>query len=144
MLYKFPIYVPGIAVVIAIVAAAIGVVLLRKQAPGIFTFMALGFAALAGGVITPMLALDRVVLDDLKLEQTTGFWFAPTVKGFLLDEVESVTIGVARDRKKREYEVWIVKMKNGDSREINPGDLWEMNGPDIIPRLQEKGITVEQ
>ena len=40
-----------------------------------------------------MLALDRFVLDDQKLEQTTGFWFAPLTKGFRPADVEYVEIG---------------------------------------------------
>lgn len=74
-----------------------------------------------------MLAQDRVVLDSEKLEQTTGFWLAPTVKGFRLTDVESITIGTAKDRRNREYEVWDVMLKNGQLQRIDPGDLWEIN-----------------
>ena len=109
-----------------------------------FSFIAFGVSALAGGLVAPMLAMDRVVLDDEKLEQTTGIWFAPTVKGFRLADVALVTIDTARDSQNREYELWIVRMKNGQTRQIDPGDLWEMNGPDIIARLREKGIGVNQ
>jgi hypothetical protein len=96
----------------------------------------------AGGVFAPMLAMDRVVLDDEKLEQTTGFWFAPTVKGFRFADVATIAIGTTRDRKNREVEVWRVKGRDGQTREIDPGDLWEINGQDIIRRLREKGIEV--
>ena len=91
-----------------------------------------------------MLGLDRVVLDDQKLEQTTGFWFAPLTKGFRLADVEYVEIGTARNGRGREYEVWIVKHKSGRTQTIDPGDLWEMNGPDIVARLRTKGIEVRQ
>jgi hypothetical protein len=33
-------------------------------------------------------------------------------------------------------------MKDGHSQDVDPGDLWEMNGPDIIERLRAKGIEV--
>ncbi|WP_437710999.1 hypothetical protein WMF45_38720 [Sorangium sp. So ce448] len=144
MTYSFPSYVPGIAIAIAVLAASIGVLLLWRRQPLVVALIAFGVSAVAGGLVAPMLAMDRVVLDDEKLEQTTGFWFAPTVKGFRLAEVESVAIGTARDRKNREIEVWIVKGRDGQTREIDPGDLWEMNGQDILRRLREKGIDVRR
>ncbi|WP_437904345.1 hypothetical protein WME95_38635 [Sorangium sp. So ce327] len=144
MIYSFPSYVPGIAIAIAVLAASIGVLLLWRRQPLVVALIAFGVSAVAGGLFAPMLAMDRVVLDDEKLEQTTGFWFAPTVKGFRLAEVESVAIGTARDRKNREIEVWIVKGRDGQTREIDPGDLWEMNGQDILRRLREKGINVRR
>ncbi len=142
MVYTFPGYVPGIAIAVAVLAATIGALLLWKRKPLVFTLIAFGLSALVGGFVAPTLAMDRVVLDDEKLEQTTGFWFAPTVKGFRHADVALVTIGVSRDRNDREYEVWIIRMKNGHTRMIDPGDLWEMNGPDIMERLREKGIEV--
>ena len=99
---------------------------------------------LAGAIFAPALALDRVVLDDEKLEQTTGFWFSPTVKGLRLADTAVVTIGTELDRKGRTQEVWIITAKDGSTRTIDPGDLWEMNGADIIKRLREKGIEVRQ
>lgn len=144
MTYSFPSYVPGIAIAIAVLAASIGALLLWRRQPLIIALIAFGVSAVAGGLFAPMLAMDRVVLDDEKLEQTTGFWFAPTVKGFRLAEVASVAIGTARDRKNREIEVWIVKGRDGQTREIDPGDLWEMNGQDILRRLGEKGIDVSR
>ncbi len=142
MVYTFPSYVPGIAVAVAALAATVGALLLWKRQPAVFALIAFGVSGLAGGFVAPMLAMDRVVLDDEKLEQTTGVWFAPTVKGFRLADTARVTIGTALDKKNRAYEVWIVKLKNGQTRMIDPGDLWEMHGPDIIERLRKKGIEV--
>jgi len=144
MVYSFPWYVPGIATAIAVLAAGIGALLFWKSKPPALIFTAVAVAALAGGLIAPMLALDRVVLSDEKLEQTTGFWFAPTVKGFRLADVDSITIGTARDAKGREYEVWNVRLTGGQLKEIDPGDLWEMNDLDIIQRLEAKGIEVKR
>ncbi|WP_437676704.1 hypothetical protein [Sorangium sp. So ce131] len=144
MIYTFPTYVPGIAAAIAVLAASIGALLLWRRKPPIVALIAFGVSALAGGIVAPTLARDRVVLDDQKLEQRTGLWFAPTVKGFRLADVASVTIGSARDRKNREYEVWIVKTRSGEARQIDPGDLWEMNGQDIIQRLRDRGIEVRR
>lgn len=142
MIYTFPRYVPGSVFAIAVIAVAIGALLLWKRKPPGLAWVAIAVGALAGGVFAPGMAMDRVVLDEEKLEQTTGFWFSPTVKGFRLADVESITINIARDRKDREYEVWEARLKNGRLQRIDPGDLWEMNGPDIIERLKAKGVEV--
>jgi hypothetical protein len=144
MTYSFPAYVPGIAAGIALVALALAVFLMVKRKAMVVAVIAFFIALLAGGLVAPMLAQDRVVLDDSKLEQTTGYWFAPTVKGFQFAEVESIAISTARDAKGREHEVWDVKLKNGDLRRIDPGDLWDMNTPDIVQRLKSKGIEVSR
>ena len=142
MVYTFPSYIPGLAVAVAVIAALTGWIFLRRRKPLVTVIVAFGVSALAGGIIAPMLAMDRVVLDDQKLEQTCGIWFAPVTKGFRLADVEYVEIGTARNRRGREYEVWIVKYESGRTQTIDPGDLWEMNGPDIIARLRAKGIEV--
>ena len=82
-------------------------------------------------------------VDDEKLEQTTGFWWSPTVKGFHFAEVESVSIVMARGPKNREYEAWVVTLKDGGTRQIDPGDLWDMNRADIVRRLRLKGVEVQ-
>ena len=142
MVYSFPPYITAIPIVIAIVAALVGMILLVKRKPVLYWLGAFAVAAVAGVIFAPMIALDRVVLDDEKLEQTTGFWFAPTVKGFRLADAFSVTIRNEPNRKGRETEVWIITMKSGQTQRIDPGDLWEMNGDDIAARLEEKGIIV--
>lgn len=43
----------------------------------------------------------------------------------------------------REYEIWSVHYINGRTEIIDPGDLWVMNGSDIIRRLQSKGIDIK-
>jgi hypothetical protein len=142
MTYTFPSWVPLLAVAAAVIAAVVGIILYRLRKPTKLVLIAFAVALVAGGVFAPMLAMDKVVLDDEKLEQTTGFWFSPTVKGFRLAEVEQVEITTRRGRKNREEEVWVVQKKDGSMETINPGDLWEHNGPDIIKRLREKGIQV--
>ena len=142
MTYQFPAYIIGLAVAVSLGLVALTVVLFRKGvslraklASGLLAFFASVF-------ITPMLALDRVVLDEEKLQQTTGFWFHPTVKGFALADVASVRIGTAVGRKNREYEVWIVNHQNGSTETIDPGDLWVLHRADIIARLRDRGLAV--
>jgi hypothetical protein len=142
MVYKLPLYLPGLAAAVGMIAAAVAVLLLWKRKLLVLALLASGLAVFSGVLLAPMLALDRVVLDDEKLEQTTGFWFAPTVQGFRFADVDSIEIGTAHNDRNWEYEVWIVKGKNGKVRRIDPGDLWELNGPDIIARLRTKGIQV--
>ena len=142
MIYTFPIYITGIAVAVTALSAFLGVYLLRKRKLLILALASLFVSVLAGGIFVPLLALDQVVLDDEKLEQATGFWFAPTSKGFRLADTELITISTARDRHSGLHEVWIVTNKNGEQQVIDPGDLWVMNGADIIARLREKGIEV--
>jgi hypothetical protein len=146
MIYRFPIYIPAIAVVVAVVAAAIGIFLLCKRRAGLALLgvFALFVSALAGGFFAPTFAMDRVVLDDEKLEQTTGFWWAPTIKGFHLAGVDSVTIRTATNYQDRQYELWVVKLKDGTTREIDPGDLWDRHAQDILERLKAKGIAVRR
>jgi hypothetical protein len=95
-----------------------------------------------GGLLAPALTFDRVVINDQKLEQTTGFWWSPTVKGFQFSDVSSVYITSAKDWRYRQYEVWVVFLRNGETRQIDPGYLWEVNGSDIVRRLQGYGIEV--
>jgi hypothetical protein len=146
MIYKFPAWVPGITIAIAVLAVAAGVFFSWRRHQWLPALIAFVVAMFAGGIIAPGLVMDRVVLDDTKLEQTTGFWFSQTVKGFRLAEVESIRITImkATGRKDRDYEVWIAKLKNGRTREVDPGDLWENNGDDIIARLKAKGIEVRR
>lgn len=142
MTYSFSIWIPATAAAIAIMAAAIGVFLyVRKRSRD--ALIICGFiAALAGGLLAPMLAMDKVVLDERKLEQTTGFWFDPTVKGFSLEHLSSITIETVRAKKNRSHDVWIGTLDDGSRHEVDPGDLWDMNGEDIALRLRARGIRV--
>lgn len=144
MIYTFPIYIPAAAAAVAVVAAVFALLCLISR-PWRVAAIPCGLVALfAGGLIAPILLMDRVVLNEKKLEQTTGFWFSPTVKGFPLADVESVTIRTATDRRNRRYEQWYVSYKDGSSEAIDPGDLWVLNGQDIANRLRQKGIVVVQ
>ncbi|HBC85446.1 MAG TPA: hypothetical protein DCZ94_00680 [Lentisphaeria bacterium] len=99
MIYTFPIYVPGIPAFIAVIAAISGIYLIIRKKTFIITAIPVSIAVMTGVFAAPMLALDRVILDDEKLEQTTGFWFFPTVKGFRLADLSSILIGTRTDLK---------------------------------------------
>lgn len=142
MTYQFPFYVIALAAAVSLGLIILTVVLVRKDASLKAKLVSGLLAVLAAVIITPALALDKVVLDEVKLQQTTGFWFSPTKKGFVLADVASVHIGTAVGRKNREYEVWNVNYQNGTTESIDPGDLWILHRADIIARLRERGLTV--
>ena len=147
MIYTFPIYITGTAVAVTVLTAVLGVYLLRKRKLLIVALASLLVSAMAGGIFVPTLAMDRVILDDEKLEQPTGIWFAPSTKGtreFRLADTALVTVSMAYVEHAGLTEVGIVTNKNGEQQVIDPGDLWVMNGADIIARLREKGIEVRQ
>jgi hypothetical protein len=144
MIYKFPGYVLALPIVAALVLAVLGIVVIRKHWPLRVSLILFGLAVFVGGLMAPAMWMDRVVLDEEKLEQTTGFWWSPTIKGFRLAEARFVQIVTRRDSKGRKYEVWQVQMKDGRVQEIDPGDLWERNGKDITDRLGAEGIEVRR
>jgi hypothetical protein len=100
------------------------------------------FGLLIGVLFGPMLFLDRVSVDQQRLMQKTGLWFAPTTKGFELEQVKRIHITSGRDLKGRVIEVWIADLKDGTEHKVDPGDLWERNGVLIAGFLELEGIPV--
>jgi hypothetical protein len=100
------------------------------------------FGLLIGVLFGPMLFLDRVSVDQQRLMQRTGLWFAPTTKGFELEQVRRIHITSGRDLKGRVIEVWIADLKDGTEQRVDPGDLWERNGLLIAGFLELEGIPV--
>lgn len=144
MTYQFPFYIIGLSALASLGLIVLTIVLIRNGSSLKARVISGLLAVFAAVIITPALALDKVVLDEEKLQQTTGFWFSPTRKGFVIADAASVQIGTARDRKNREYEVWIVRYKNGSTETIDLGDLWVLHRSDIIARLRDRGLTVRE
>ena len=144
MTYTFPVYYAILAGLLAVMSGVLGVLFIRRRLSNTVAYCAIVVALFLGVLITPMLLIDKVVLDDEKLEQTTGFWLSPTIKGFELSGLSSVVISSKKDKKDREFEVWTANYEDGQSIEIDPGDLWEMNGADIISRLEARGIKISR
>jgi len=144
MVYTFPSHFPMYAYVFAAVAAVAGVAILVMRRQVAIAVVAFGIALLAGGIVGPMLAMDRVVLDNEKIEQTTGFWWSPTVIGFKLADTAKVEVVSETNLRGRVAEKWIVTSKRGRVQELDPGDLWENNGDDILIRLRQKGIDAHR
>lgn len=141
MTYSYPVYVPGIAIAITVVAALIGLgYWQRKSAAN--AALAWTVAGLGGVVFAPMLLMTRVVVDEEKVEQTTGFWFYGKVKGFRLAEVASITTEEVGNRRGTR-EVWHLTKKNGQAEQIVVGDMWREHSGEILEFLRAKGIDAK-
>lgn len=137
----FPLYIALIPLAIATAALLLGLFLLVKVNK-ILGFLIGAFGILFGLLFGPMLLMDRVIVDDHRIRQNTGFWFDQTEKGFDFDGIERVTITTGHDMKGRVIEVWVAQYKSGLSAQIDPGDLWESNGEAIARHLTVLGIDV--
>ena len=140
MTLTFPVLISLIPAGIATILLALGWYVGRK-APDLGVIV-MFIAALFGVVFGPMLFLDRVVVDETRIEQTTGFWFDPTVKGFDFDDLSRIVITTGRDLKGREIEIWVAEYNRRESVQIDPGDLWATNGSRIVSFLRSNGISV--
>lgn len=130
MEFRFPLYISLIPVAVPVAFLLLGL------------FLCVKVNKIPGLLIGPMLLMDRVIVDDSRIRQYTGFWFDQTEKGFSLDEIEHVTITTGRDLKGRVIEVWIAEYKDRPSETIDPGDLWESNGDAIAKYVSALGIDV--
>lgn len=101
-------------------------------------------ALVAGLVFGPSMLNDQVVITNDRIEQSTGFAWSPTVKGFEFDEVSYVHITVKpTGPKQRLNEVWEVHYHNGSTHDIDLGDLWEGNSNKIVHLLTERGVEFQ-
>lgn len=141
MVLGFPLYISLIPVAIAAAALLIGMLLFVKV-NRILGIIIGAFGVLFGAAFGPMLLMDRVVVDDRQIRQYTGFWFDQTEKGFDFEGIRRVLITTGRDLKGREIEIWVAEYDGGARVEIDPGDLWEMNGEAIALHLRTHRIDV--
>lgn len=137
----FPIHIALVPVAIAASVLLLGVLLFVKVSKVLGLLIA-AFGLFFGALFGPMLLMDKVVVDDHRIRQHTGFWFDQTVKGFDFDGIERVTITTGRDMKGRVIEVWVAEYAGGPSIEVDPGDLWETNGDIIAKHLSTRGIEI--
>ncbi len=141
MEFRFPLHISLIPVVVPAAILLLGLFLFVKvnKIPGLLIG---AFGILLGLLFGPMLLMDRVIVDDSRIRQYTGFWFDQTDKGFSFHEIERVTITTGRDLKGRVIEIWIAEYKDRPSVTIDPGDLWESNGDAIAKYVNALGIDV--
>ena len=141
MTFAFPLHISLIPVAIAGAILLLGLFLFVKINK-ILGLLIGAFGILFGLLFGPMLLMDRVVVNQHRIQQNTGFWFDQTEKGFPLDGIQRVIITTGRDMKGREIEIWIAGYADGSDVEIDPGDLWEQNGDPITRHLSTLGIEV--
>lgn len=139
----FPLQIALIPVAIAASVMLLGLFLFVKVNKGLGLIVA-ALGLLFGALFGPMLLMDKVVIDDHRIRQRTGFWFDQTEKGFSFDGIERVIITTGRDLKGRVIEVWMAEYADGASIRVDPGDLWETNGDAIARQLSTRGIDVSR
>jgi len=140
MTFGFPWYLSILPALVAGLLVLSGAFLWSRVRPlGVLIVV---FGLLIAILFGPMMFLDRVTVDERKLVQRTGFWFAPTLKGFDLDRVKRIRITSGRDMKGRVIEVWVADLRDGSAQQVDPGDLWERNGVVIAGFLELRGIPV--
>ncbi len=141
MEFGFPLHISLIPVAAPAVILSLGLFLFVKVNK-ILGFLIGAFGILFGLLFGPMLLMDRVIVDDSRIRQYTGFWFDQTEKGFSFDGIERVTITTGRDMKGRVIEVWIAEYKDRPSVTVDPGDLWELNGDAVAKHINALGINL--
>jgi len=128
-----PFGVAAVAIIVAAVCLAMG-----KKGPAVVWLL---IGLLAGAVFGPCMLLDRVIVSADNIEQRTGFVWSQTVKGFRYADVSYVRIvEKPAGPKQRLTIIWEIHERSGDTRDIDPGDLWESNSEEIIPLLESCGV----
>lgn len=128
-----------IALPLAVALGALVVMVWQKRA---WVRIAVAVVALpllmCGGCLSPSIAADRVRVGDTGVEQTTGFWFSPTRKGFEWVDVVRVDI-----HPRPGGALWHLHPRAGAPRAFDPGDLWDECAQEIIvDRLRRRGVEV--
>jgi len=121
------------------IALLVGIALVMRGARRRLGFGVVTASVIVGGFLAPMMWIDRVVITPEEIRQKTGFWFAPTRKGFRYADVESVTIR-EESSGRRTNRVWFLDLVSGGQDEIDPGDLWENNEDFVVDKLTNFGV----
>lgn len=103
--------------------------------------IALAFVVL----VVPGICNDEVVVSDKGVWQRTGFWFAPTTKGFNCDGVlfvELIKVEKRSGRSRHEENVWVIHNRDNTHPRIDPGDLWDNNEALILQKIKGYGVKV--
>jgi hypothetical protein len=141
MNFEFPILISLIPVAIGFSILLVGLLnLLKVNSLSGSLVSAFGIIFLV--VFGPTLFLDKVQIDPDGIFQSTGLWFSQTQKGFKFSDLDRVLITEGRDMKNRTIEIWVAEYKSGESVTIDPGDLWESNGLEIIEYMKKKGLEI--
>ncbi len=144
--FTFSLWACLIPIAISLVPLLFGIRSLRRRSRPLGWFL-VGSGVVLALVFGPMLFTDRIVIDDRHIEHTTGFWFAPTRKGFVFAETERVRIRterVADPRSSHNVDAWYVYLKTGKTRRLVAGDLWSSHHDEILELLRARGVDVSR
>ena len=140
-IFRMPIYLVAIPIVIAAGLITLSIVGFAKRAHPVLCFIPLGVALIPGLLFAPAMYFDRVEVHPDHIEQTTGLFFAPRKKGFSYKDVSYVHIKQGRNQRNRMETLWEIHETNGNARDIDPGDLWDLNESEIISLLKKYGVS---
>jgi hypothetical protein len=133
-----------LALVVAVPALALvagGVLARSPRSRRVGVRLAL-LAGAAGVLVVPGILMDTVTVTPERVEQRTGFWFKPNVKGFRFGDVERIRL-VRKRTGKHVQVIWELARRDGRVVDLDPGDLWEHGTAEILPRVRAAGIPVE-
>ena len=142
MTFRFPLYIAVIPALIALVPIIPGILLAQRPTLRMLGLVLIGVGAIFAFVFGPMLFLDHVVVDDSGVRQRTGFWFAPTRKGFEFSEVAAIRVERTLTRRGVVNPIWHVQRVDGRTLQLDPGDLWEAHRDEIQREIRARGIRV--
>lgn len=141
MIFQFPILNSLILPFISLLICFIGLFVISKKQiipGGIIIIIGLIFGIIFG----PILFADKVVIDESRIIQKTGFWFSPTLKGFEFKELNEIVITVEKDETDYPALIWYGHYSSGDIKKVDPGDLWDNNTTEIVQYIKKLGINV--
>jgi hypothetical protein len=140
VVFRLPLVIVLIPVAVALVLVGLSILGFRKGAHPILGIIPLVIALVPALLFAPAMYLDRVEVSPDRIEQTTGFFFAPNRKGFEFQDVDYVRMKQAPDMRNRMRTLWEIHERKGTTRDIDPGDLWEMNSQQIEDLLTKHGV----
>jgi len=139
--FRFPLAILAIPVVVCVVCAILGILCFRKREARRLSYFFLAAALIAGGLFAPAMFGDRIIVSPQEIATTTGFWFAPTREGFVYQDVLRVRVTTYYDLKNRACPAWEVYYRDGHARLIQLSDLWVQHSNHIIDLLQGYGVA---
>lgn len=141
----FQLWLPAMLFAIPVVVGAAGWAV-RKQAKWGLGMVIL--TSIATVFFAPNIFFDEFVVGPTHITRSGGFWFFPNRQTVAFNDVasihvyKSVTIG-RRGRRSTHYTIGC-KMKDGQSKSMNVGDLLEWHGLDaLINGARAHGVPIE-
>ena len=139
--FSFPLSITLIPVGVCVVCIGLAMVCFLKSGWRILGCIPLVLGLIAGGLFAPSMLRDRITISQREIATTTGFWFAPTRKGFVYEQVKYVRVTTAQDLKGREEPTWEIHYHDGKVDPIRLSDLWNRHADHIRESLRGRGVA---